>query len=480
MSTSSSDETKDQIDLLNCKDNQHLLFTNSSVILTSEDEGLGHDHHSRGLYRSEEDSGPSSLEHNEKKSKINKNELNSNKQDRSTSPLMNVDELEQQLYKLEEHNNELIEQNLELEEAENDSRLVSQKLKVKVDNLLEQIDNLQVNLEQSQEYIKENETKLNESKNREEQLMEQIKDLQTKLEEERNISSLSTINSSDDCWPESNCKSSTNLDNFNDYSSANDSPICNSIKPIKIDLCNQNSQNNLYTNNDQLDSLNEQILKLNETKENSNRLNEQSVNQNLKALENNYKQMNDRLKHLQSVNTVFVKDLEQREHLLTRKELLFREWITKEIILKRSLAELNNELDELNKQFSQSQRMRADLRTKCEELHQQLTELETNDNELLSVRQKEVHELISNYKQQEYDHRLIELLNKFKMQFDVHCTKEMEKEEQTQIVLDKLCLQEQELNEKMRKLMNKQNELKDQIYKQQKNLEKVSESFWTF
>ena len=194
---SSSDETtKEQLDLMNCNQpdsNLHLRFTNSSVILTSEDEGLGHDDSSRRLYRSEEEafSGPSSLEQNsEKQSKAN--EPNADKKpdkstaivavDRCTSPLLNVDELEAKLGRLEKQNSDLIERNLELDEAENDSRLLSQKLKIKVDNLLEQIDNLQINLEQSQEFIKSTQCDLSEFKKREDKLLEQIKDLQTKLD----------------------------------------------------------------------------------------------------------------------------------------------------------------------------------------------------------------------------------------------------------------------------------------------------------
>ena len=411
-----------------------MLFTNSSVILTSEDEGLGHDR----LYRSEEDaySGPSSLDSSEKKLKIKNNELDKksldkkslDKVDRCTSPLMNVNELELRLSKLEKHNNELIEQNLELEEAENDSRLVSQKLKIKVDNLLEQIDNLQINLEQNEEYLKANDV---EFKRRENKLIEQIKELQIKLDEERNIS-LSTINSSDD-WQldhdHDDCKLST-LNSLNDFDlnrsetqlqqQQEQNPICDSIKPIKIDLCNSNNTN---ANNEQLDSLDclSNNLDINQT----SLINHHSIDLHLKALETNQEELNDRLKHLQNVNKEFVKDLEQREHLLTKKELLFKEWITKESILRRNIVELNNELDELNKQFNNSQRQRAELRIKCEELHHQLIELENdatrNGHELsLSTRQKEMHELIVNCKQQEYNHRLIELMNKFKMQFDAH------------------------------------------------------------
>lgn len=510
----SSDETttvtaaKEHVDFLNCKKDQnlHLQFTNSSVILTSEDEGLGHDDSSRRLYRSEEDgySGPSSLDSSEKKLKMIKNELNSNDKksdklknvvliDRCTSPLMNVNDLELKLGKLEKENNELIEQNLELEEAENDARLVSQKLKIKVDNLLEQIDNLQMNLEQSQEYIKTNQDELNEFKKREDKLIEQIKELQTKLDEERNIS-LSTINSSDEDWPINRDKLSklnslSNCSNNNHNEQQNNNPICNSIKPVKIDLC---SNLNNFDNYEQM-MLNDSSDNQTNNSQINNELIQYSVDQphsidkHLKALETNQEELNDRLKHLQTVNREFVKDLEQREHLLARKELLFQEWITKENLLRRSLAELNSELDDLNKQYSVSQRQRAELRAKCEELHLQLTELEQgnvdnlrdNSKELpLITRQKELHELIVSCKQQEYDHRLIELINKFKSQFDDYCTKEMQRHEQTQIILDKFFAQEVIREEEMRNIMIKKNDLKEQIYKQQKNLEKVSLEFF--
>ena len=469
------------------------------------DSGLGHDDSSRRLYRSE-DSGPSSLENSEKKLKLNSETVD--RVDRCTSPfseltnmneleiklsklekqnnglLVNVNELELKLSKLEKQNTELVEQNLELEEAENDSRLVSQKLKIKVDNLLEQIENLHLDLEQNQAYIKTSEGELDECRKRECKHIEQIKELQAKLDEETNIS-LSTIDSSED-W-RVNSKPMSTLNRFLESSSLNESnnnPICNSIKPIKIDLSSK-------CNND--DSLSNQINNLNAQPNDEGELSlisQHSIDLHLKALENNQDELNDRLKHLQTVNKEFVKDLEQREHLLTNKELLFKEWITKENLLRRSIAELNNELDELNKQFNVSQRQRAELRAKCEELHHQLIELERNGtfnddcgNEL-SFRQKELNELIVNCKQQvsckqpDYDHRLVELMNKLmnklQMQFDAQCNKEMEREEQTQVILDKYCQKDLELQEEMRHLLTKQNELKDQIYKQQKNLEKVS------
>lgn len=499
---SSSDETtKEQSGLVNGKKdpNLHLLFTSSSVILTSEDEGLGHDDSSRRPYRSEEEafSGPSSLEReSEKQSKAKKSELSADKKsdksasgraviavDRCTSPLMNVNELEAKLGKLEKQNNDLIEQNLELEEAENDARLMSQKLKIKVDNLLEQIDNLQINLEQSQEFIKSSRCDLNEFKKREDKLLEQIKDLQTKLEDERNISSLSTIDSSED-WKED--KELSMLAALNDAGrnerNNKNNPICNSIKPVKIDLCSYACNEPQLV--DSLDnSLDNQINSpINGASESSSCLMSQhSIDSHLKALENNQEELNDRLKHLQTVNREFVRDLEQREHLLTKKELLFKEWITKESLLRRNIAELNNELDELNKQFNVSQRQRAELRAKCEELHLQLTELERGDTlqddseQLpLSTRQKEMHELIVNCKQQEYDHRLIELMTQFKMQFDAQVVKDMERTEQTQVILDKFFAQDLELQDEMRQLLSKQNELKERVHKQQKNLEKVS------
>lgn len=512
---SSSDETtKEQnglVDgLVNGKKNPnlHLLFTSSSVILTSEDEGLGHDDSSRRLYRSEEEafSGPSSLEReNEKQSKKidqsadkksdKKLDKKSDKTasgravvavDRCTSPLMNVNELEAKLGRLEKQNNDLIEQNLELEEAENDARLMSQKLKIKVDNLLEQIDNLQVNLEQSQEFIKSSQCDLNEFKKREDKLLEQIKDLQIKLEDERNISSLSTISSED--WKAD--KELSMLADLNDDRERNNKnhPICDSIKPVKIDLASYNNEPQLI---DSLDnSLDNQINSPINGVSDDCLMSQQSIDSHLKALENNQEELNDRLKHLQTVNREFVRDLEQREHLLTKKELLFKEWITKESLLRRNIAELNNELDELNKQFNVAQRQRAELRAKCEELHLQLTELERGDTlqddseQLpLSSRQKEMHELIVNCKQQEYDHRLIELMTQFKTQFDAQIVKDMERTEQTQVILDKFFAQDLELQEEMRQLLSKQNELKEQVHKQQKNLEKVSSNhsyfvFW--
>lgn len=480
-----------------------MLFTNSSVVLTSEDEGLGHDDSSRRLYRSEEEafSGPSSLENSEKRAK--KNDLNSDKKsdkkldkksadksasgeaviavDRCTSPLMNVNELEAKLGKVEKQNNDLIEQNLELEEAENDARLLSQKLKIKVDNLLEQIDNLQINLEQSQEFIKSTQCDLNEFKKREEKLLEQIKDLQIKLDDERNISSLSTIDSSED-WKEEEDRELLNS-LHDDRRNSKNNPICNSIKPVKIDLCSYASNGNEHPIDSLDNSLDNQINSPIGEQESGgdggSLMSQQSIDSHLKALENNQEELNDRLKHLQTVNREFVRDLEQREHLLTKKELLFKEWITKESLLRRNIAELNNELDELNKQFNVSQRQRAELRAKCEELHLQLTELERGDtlqtdSEPLSSRQKEMHELIVNCKQQEYDHRLVELITKFQMQFEAQCIKEMERTEQNQITLDKFFAQDLELQEEMRQLLNKQNELKEQVHKQQKNLEKVS------
>ena len=49
----------------------------------------------------------------------------------------------------------------------------------------------------------------------------------------------------------------------------------------------------------------------------------------------------------------------------------------------------------------------------------------------------------------------------------------MEREEQTQIILDKFSAQDLQAQEEMRHLLKKQNELKEQIHKQENNLEKV-------